>query len=419
MNKLLLLISFLWATASFAGNVSVRDFGARGDGVTLDTEAVQAAIDHAASLGGGVVCVPEGTYLCGSIWLRSNIEFHLDAGAVIKGSPDINDYCAADCCPQNEAEIGHGDFMSGGHLLLGVGVRNVTLSGPGRIDGNSDAFIIDAEGKPYKKKSSIPARPGQMVWFVDSRDISIKNLELADAPYWSCFILNCENVFINGCYVHTRRKDYHTFNGDGIDIDRSVNVTITNCRIDTSDDCITLRASSAHLLENPRDCAMVIVTGCHLSSSCNAIRVGVGEGHIHDAVFSSITVSDTATAFNIVASYTPGSPGTDIDGIVFKDILVDAKELLRIHHMRSKDATIKDITFENISGTAPDDSHIWAKKAAPFRNIELRDIKVPASFECVHASVKVKDGEFKKRTLPRSERMLRRDYIENETKLLY
>lgn len=398
---------------------SVKEFGARGDGVTLDTDAVQAAIDYIASLGGGVVSVPRGTYLCGSIWLKSNMELRLEEGAVIKGSPDIKDYCAADCCPQNEGEIGHGDYMSGGHLLLGVGVNNVTLCGPGKIDGNSDAFILDKDGNYYKKKKYVPFRPGQMVWFVDSQDIKIKDIELANSPYWSCFILNCERVSIDGCYVHTHRKDYHTYNGDGLDIDRCHNVTISNCRIDTADDCITLRASSAHLLEHPQDCAGVTVRNCHLSSSCNAIRVGVGEGRIYDAVLSDITITDTKTAFNVVSSYSKGSRGTDIGDILFKDIKVEAKELMRIHHMRSKDAVIKDITFENISGTAPEDSHIWAKRAAPFRGIILRNVNVPACFECIDAKVKVKGGMIKKRKLSREDVELRRKNIEIEKNLLY
>ena len=401
------------------GLVSVKGFGAKGDGITLDTEAVQSAIDHLASLGGGVVLVPEGTYLCGSVWLRSNIELHLESGAVIKGSPDIADYCAADCCPQNEAEIGHGDYMSGGHLILAVGVRNVALTGPGKIDGNSDAFILDKDGNPYKKKSHVPARPGQMVWFVDSRDIVIKDAELADSPYWSCFILNCTNVLVHNCYVHTRRKDYHTFNGDGIDIDRCQNVSISNCRIDTADDCITLRASAANLLENPQDCADVSVSGCHLSSSCNAIRVGVGEGIVRDAVLSDITITDTKTAFNVVSSYSRGSRGTDIYDIRFKDIRVDANELIRIHHMRSKDAVIKDIFFENISGSAPNDSHIWAKRIAPFKNIVLKNVNVPAYFECIDARVKIKGGQIRKRKLSADDIKLRRQNIEVEKQLLY
>lgn len=399
--------------------VSVKDFGATGNGATLDTKAVQEAIEHVAAKGGGLVTVPKGTYLCGSIWLRSNVEFHLDEGAVIKGSPDIKDYCAADCCPQNEAEIGWGDYISGGHLILGVGVSNVTLSGKGRIDGNSDAFLLDSNGAPYSNKSLIPARPSQMVWFVDSREITIKDIELADSPYWSCFLLNCNKVIISGCYVHTRRKDYHTFNGDGIDIDRCQDVTVSNCRIDTSDDSITLRASGAHLLEKPQDCAQVRVENCVLSSSCNAIRIGVGEGHIHDAVLSGISISDTNVAFNIVGAYSKGERGPDIDNILLRDIKVEAQELLRIHHMRSKSCSIHDITLDCVSGTASNISHIWAKAAAPFQNIVFKKVDVPAEYERINANVVIEGGLFKEKELSQEELDARRTYIEEEKKLLY
>ena len=258
-----------------------------------------------------------------------------------------------------------------------------------------------------------------MVWFVDCQDICVKDIELADSPYWSLFILNSKRVRIDGCYVHTHRKDYHTFNGDGIDIDRCKNVSISNCRVDTADDCITLRASSAHLLEKPMDCTGISVKDCTLSSSCNAIRIGVGEGHIYDAVFSGIEISDSNVAFNIVAAYSKGGRGTDINDIMFKDIRVEARELMRVHHMRSASAAIKDITFDGIEGTAPRDSHIWAKQAAPFRNIVFRDVDVPASYECINATVKSEGGLFRIKGLSSEELERRQDSIENESKLLY
>ena len=399
--------------------LSVRHCGAVADGVTLNTQAIQNTIDQVSSSGGGTVLVPSGVYLTGSIWLKDNVNLHLEAGAVIKGSPDINDYCAADCCPQNEAEIGWGDYMSGGHLILGVEVSNVSITGQGRIDGNSDAFMLDENGKCWSEKSKIPNRPGQMIWFVDSKDIKVKDVEIADAPYWSLFILNCKDVKVEGCYVHTRRKEYHTFNGDGIDIDRCKNVTVSNCRIDTSDDCITLRASTAHRLQNPMDCELVTVTKCNLSSSCNAIRLGVGEGNIHDAVLSDITITDTKQAFNIVGAYVKGNRGTDIYGIRFNNIKVEANELVRIHHMYSPQASIRDIIFNGITGTAPDVSHIWAKQAAPFKNIVFKDVNVRAYVECVNAEVTIDGGLFRKKPLSSKELQDRIDNIENNKNLLY
>ena len=419
MRKLTVLLCFLTSLAVQAMPLSVKDCGAVGDGVTLDTKAIQAAIDSIAAQGGGVVDVPAGVYLTGSIWLRDNIDLHLNPGAVIKGSPDLKDYCDENCCSQNEAEIKGGDYISGGHLIMGVGVRNVSITGSGRIDGNSDAFLLDENGKRWSKKSKITGRPGQMIWFVDSQDIRIKDVEIADSPYWSLFILNCDRVWIDGCYVHTRRKDYHTFNGDGIDIDRCRYVTISNCRIDTSDDCITLRASAAHKLADPHDCEWVTVTNCNLSSSCNAIRLGVGEGNIHDAVFSNLTISDTKQAFNIVAAYVRGNRGTDIYGIRFNNIRVHANELVRIHHMHSPAAMIKDIVFDGISGSVKYTSKLWAKQAAPFTNIVFRNVDVPTDIECVNAQIKIEGGLLTKKKLSSKDLKARIEGIESCKKLLH
>ena len=419
MRKLTVLLCFFASLAVQAMPLSVKDCGAVGDGVTLDTKAIQAAIDSVAAQGGGVVEVPAGVYLTGSIWLRDNIDLHLNPGAVIKGSPDLKDYCDENCCSQNEAEIKGGDYISGGHLIMGVGVRNVSITGSGRIDGNSDAFLLDENGKRWSKKSKIPGRPGQMIWFVDSQDIRIKDVEIADSPYWSLFILNCDRVWVDGCYVHTRRTDYHTFNGDGIDIDRCRYVTISNCRIDTSDDCITLRASAAHKLSNPLDCEWVTVINCNLSSSCNAIRLGVGEGNIHDAVFSNLTISDTKQAFNIVAAYVRGNRGTDIYGIRFNNIRVQANEFVRIHHMHSPSATIKDIVFDDISGSVKYTSKLWAKQAAPFTDIVFRNVDVETEVECVNAKIKIEGGLIAKKKLSSKDLKARIEGIESCKKLLH
>ena len=397
----------------------VRTYGAKGDGMVKDTAAIQKAIDAASAAGGGTVEFAPGTYLTGSIWLRDNVDFHLGCGVTLKGSPDPADYCASNCCPQNAASSKRGDNTSGGHLLLGVGVRNVTLRGPGKVDGNSPAFLLDASGKRYPNNKAIPFRPAQMVWFVDSSDIRIADVELADAPYWSCFILNCDRVWIHGCYVHTERRRYHTFNGDGIDIERSRWVTISDCRIDTADDCITLRASAANRLADPHDCAFVTVSGCNLSTSCNAIRPGVGEGRVHDAVFSNLTISDTRTAFNFVSSYGPRSRGADICGIRIQNVRVDSTLFLRMHHMYSTEGLFRDIVFDGVSGTVREPSRIYAKKTRPFENIVFRDVELPCGFVAFNADVRIDGGTFAQVELPAEERAKIEEDIDNNRKLLH
>ena len=383
------------ATVGGRTTYDVRDFGAKGDGIAKDTAAIQSAIDAASAAGGGTVELPAGTYLSGSIWLRSNIDFHLCAGAVLKGSGDIADYCAADCCPQNAASPKSGDNTTGGHLILCVGQRNVTVRGPGRVDGNSAAFLLNEDGKLWKGPDyARMVRPAQMVWFVDSTDIRITDLELANAPYWSCFLLNCDRVWVRGCYIHTERIKFHTYNGDGLDLDRCRWVTVSDCRIDTADDCITLRASGAKRLAEPHDCANVTIANCNLSSSCNAIRIGVGEGNIREATVSNVTVSETDVAFNFVGSWSKSSRGTDIRGIRVENVRVDANWFLKMHQMHSKSCIFDDIVFSGVSGRVKRRSIIRARPSKPFGKVVFRNVELPCGFEALNAGVRTEGGTF-------------------------
>ena len=377
---------------SFSAVYDVKDYGAKGDGITKDTKAVQAAIDAAGAAGGGTVELGSGTYICGSLWLRDYVDLHIGAGAIIKGSPDIEDYCAGDCCPQNSASPRSGDNTTGGHLLLGVGVKKVTVRGPGIIDGNSPVFLSGAGGSGYESKYEIPVRPAQMIWFVDSSDIRIYDLEMNNAPYWSCFILNCERVWIRGCHVHTERNLFRTFNGDGIDVDRCLFVEISDCLFDTFDDCLTFRASAASRLASPKDCAWTTVTNCNLSSSCNAIRIGVGEGNIHDLNISNVNVYNSRIAFNFVASWSKDSRGTDISGVRISGARIEASSFLKMYHKYSTEAVFRDIIFSDVSGSVKEDIQIIADKAMPFKNIVLDNIDLSCGINAENADLVIKGG---------------------------
>ena len=405
------LVLALAATAG-AQVYDVRAFGAVGDGRAKDTAAIQKAIDAASGAGGGEVLLPAGTYLSGSLFLKSHVDFHLAQGAVLKGSSDREDYNAADVFPQNWSSGGapHGDNMSGGHLLLGVGLSDVTLRGPGKVDGSAPAFMLDANGKQYPKwKYGIPWRPGQMVWFCDSTDIRITDVELVDSPFWTCFMLNCERVQIRGCYVHNATTPYRCLNGDGFDIDRCRHVTMSDCIIDVYDDAITLRASLASKLSAPGDCAFVTVANCTVSGTCDAIRIGVGEGRIHDAVFSNLVIHESGTAINLTGSYVPRVRGTDIVGIRFQNIRVlSTREFLRAHHMRSSEAVFRDIVFDGISGDVRQPSRVWAHPNMPFENFLFRDVDIPHGVELVNAKgFRFEGGTFREKPMTDEEKSAR------------
>ena len=431
MRKLIVVISALSlsAAASAAVQFNVRDFGAKGDGVAKDTAAIQAAVDAAESAGGGTVEIPAGTYLTGSIFLKDNVDFHVGAGATLKGSPDKADYNPPNVCPQNEMLVWPGESSFGAHLLLCIEKRNVTVRGPGTIDGNSMAFIVDpATGKEWGfserlshgSQSAIPWRPSQMLYFVESSNLRVQDLSLVDSPYWTCFLHGCTGVAVRGLDIRNRRRPVHTHNGDGIDVDCCQFVTISDCRISTADDAITLRASG-RALKRPQDCAYVTVANCTLASSCNAVRVGVGERRIHDATFSNIVVHDSGNAFNFVSSWNRKSRGVDISGIRVQNVRVAGKvgRFFQMHYMYATETQFSDIVFDGVSGTVCQPSRIYAKRAHPFENLVFRNVDVPCGFVAVNADVRVEGGTFAPVALTPEERAKIELDVEADRNVIY
>ena len=353
---------------------NVRDFGAMGDGESKDTVAIQKAIDAANESGGGEVLLTEGVYLSGTLFLKSGIDFHLVKGATLKGSPAPADYNAADIAPQNYGKLCVGDNTSGGHLICCIEQRNVTLRGPGRIDGNVDAFLKMPDGSHPPKKLAIPWRPSQMVWFVESQDIAICDIELADAPYWSCFIHGCENVVVERANIHTVRTP-HTYNGDGLDIDCSRHVRVSGCTISTADDSITLRADGT-LLKRKGDCTDVKVEDCTFSSDCNAIRIGVGNSPVHDCTFRNIRILNTRYAVNCVGAYSRRVHGVDISNISFADMEIEARGFCKFYYGKATGCVFKAISFKHVRGKVQEPSIFKDTPERPFLDLHFEDVKL-------------------------------------------
>ena len=351
----------------------VRDFGAKGDGVAKDTAAVQGAIDAAAAAGGGEVLLPRGVYLSGSVFLKSGVDFHLAEGAVLKGSPDPADYNPRDVAPQNWGRLGSGDNISGGHLVLCIEQENVTLRGPGKVDGNVGAFLRMPDGSHPPSKLKIPWRPAHMVWIVESRNVVIRDIELADSPYWSCFVYGCEDVAVSNARIHTVRRP-HTYNGDGLDIDSSRRVRVTGCDISTADDAITLRAAGRGFLKNDGPCEDVTVSDCKLSSDCNAIRLGVGNGVIRDCSFRNIKIVKTLYAVNAVGAWSRPDHGVDISRISFEGMEIDARAFCKFYYRFATGSVFDGISFRRVRGKVKEPSRFDDTPERPFKNLRFDDV---------------------------------------------
>ena len=271
MNLNMLRRTFLQAPAALAAATSeaplltswpsltlnVRDFGAKGDGATKDTAAIQQAIDRCSVLGGGQVLTPPGGYLTGAIALRSNTLLRLEKDAVILGSPDFGDY------PVTQVRW-EGKWIQGyAGLVYAIGANHIGVSGPGRISGNPAVG-----GRPNPRA---PLRRPALVEPIGCTGILLEGFTATQGLMWTVHLANSKDIVIRNLNIRTT-----TGNGDGIDIDSCQHVRIEGCDITTGDDCIAIksgRGSEAYrLLQTTED---VVITGCTLADSIFAC-IGIG-----------------------------------------------------------------------------------------------------------------------------------------------
>ena len=209
-----------------------RSFGAVGDGRAKDSPSVQRAIDACTAAGGGIVYLGPGTYLCGTVVLKSNVTLYLEAGAVLLGSGDINDYQPS-------------------HLIYASGAENVGLAGPGKIDGQGSAFWVHVDRPPVPESQTWSDAihldwtrredPSPMVEFESCTDVRITDVFLCNSPGWTLRPFNCDRVQIRGIVI---KNPVYSPNSDGIDPTGCQDLVISDCIIDTGDDAICLKSES-------------------------------------------------------------------------------------------------------------------------------------------------------------------------------
>ena len=376
--------------------------GAVGDGVADDTAAIQRTIDRVAAAGGGTVELPAGRYVSGSLYLRDNIDFHLAEGAMLVASTNRLVYNAWDVCPQNTTNAVEASW--GAHLILCIGRKNVTVRGPGTICGNSPAFTVSSDGRALGQRE-IAWRVSQMLYFVDSENIRLKNLDLVNASYWSCFLHGCRNVKVCGLDVRTDRVR-HTMSGDGLDIDCCQDVEVSRCRIDTADDAIAIRANDRRL-GGRRPCTRVSVHDCELSGAPDGIRIGVGCGLIEDVSFRDLKIRASTWAVKFSPSWLKGSAAT-IRNVRFENIDAEAACFCEIERTRTNE--LAHVVFRNVKARASCPSYVLGFDANhPVEDVLFENVDSDQPLVRIDASrVEVRGGRFPSLALSREE--LRRNF---------
>lgn len=314
--------------------LNVQQFGARGDGTTDATRAVQAAIDACNEQGGGTVSFPPGIYLCGSLHLKSNVALFLTHGAKILAHPNDArfDPCEILGFPNDaDRETSYFHFA----LIWGEDLENIAIYGTGTIDGNRTKR---GGPKPIALKRC--------------RQVSIQDISIIHAPNYAISLLGTDFVNIDGVTI----RDSFC---DGIDPDACHHVRIANCQIETWDDAIVPKASFSPGYR--RSTEFLTVTNCQLATACNAFKLGTESG----GDFKFITVSN-CVFYNLPQYRQPSAgialesvDGAHIDGVTISNISmqnVETPVFLRLGNRGRDQATptpgsLKNVIISNITAT--------------------------------------------------------------------
>jgi hypothetical protein len=372
------------------GPFDVRDFGAAGDGRTFDSDAIRRAIQACAQAGGGTVRLPAGTYLTKPIELLSHVTLHLEAGATILGSPNLEDYTV-------EGRDASGESERAG-VVTARNAECVAIVGRGTIDGNAMAFHdpkrshdsgdfdrrLTRQGEGFMPKGAFyehgplahGERPGNLVRFFDCRDVLVHGVTIQNSPTWTSHYRKCENVTIEAVRINSDASDKRIPNDDGIDLVECDDVRILACDIDTGDDCIALFGSQR-----------VSVTACTMSTRSVAIRVGYDHTRdIRDCVFSNLVIHDANRGLGV---FVRGSGS--IENVIFSDIVLHTR-LLTGHWWGKAEpihvsailwdprATapghIRNVTFARIRVEGEQGMILWGSPDSVIEDVTLDDVRV-------------------------------------------
>lgn len=388
LTVLLVGLSVMLATAKV---YNVRDFGAKGDGKTLDHAAINAAIEAATRAGGGQVVLPAGTYLCGSIRLKSNVDLHLTPGATILAAPgEMKAY--------DESEVfGAPEYQDGGHtyfhnsLIWAEGQQNVSITGRGRIDGEG-LTKHDTEKAGIVEGGSI-GTGDKAIALKLCRGVLIRDITIYRGGHFAIITTGCDIGTIDNVTIDTNR--------DGIDIDCCKYFTVSNTKVNTpTDDAIVLKSSYA--LKKPVLCEHILITNCLVTGYklgtfldgsyvpekvnwvCGRIKLGTES----NGGYRNITIS------NCTCMWSSGLAFEEVDQGRMENIVVTNISMSHVHHYpiyittgcrnrgpkeRTDVSSARDIYINNVIADDCDSLAgiiVTGMAGAPIKNVSLSNIRI-------------------------------------------
>ena len=390
-SVLTVLLMGLLALQAVANVYNVRDYGAKGDGKVLDHIAINAAIEAATTAGGGQVVLPVGTYLCGSIRLKSNVELHLMAGAKILAAP-------AEMKVYDESEVfGAPEYQDGGHtyfhnsLIWAEGQQNISITGRGMIDGEG-LTRHDTEKAGNVLGGSI-GTGDKAIALKLCRNVLIRDITIFRGGHFAIIATGCDIGTIDNVTIDTNR--------DGIDIDCCKYFTVSNTKVNTPfDDGIVLKSSYA--LKLPVLCEHILITNCIVAGyklgtfldgtyvpekvnwACGRIKLGTES----NGGYRNITIS------NCTCMWSSGLAFEEVDQGKMENVVVDNISMSHVHHYpiyittgcrnrgpkeRTEVSSARDIYINNVIADDCDSLAgiiVTGMEGMPIKNVSLNNIRI-------------------------------------------
>ena len=270
----------------------IVDYNVKKDSTVLQTDKIQAVIDQAHREGGGVVIIPEGTYLSGSLFFKQGTHLHLEEGAVLKGSDDISHF---KLLPTRIEGQNRKYFAA---LVNADGLDGFTISGKGTLNGNGlrywRSFWLRREFNPAT--TNLDEMRPRLLFVSNSKNVQVSGIRLINSPFWTSHYYKCENVKILNLYIfapHTPENEKAP-SSDAIDLDVVKNVLIKNCYMSVNDDAIALKGGKGPNADKDPDNGgnyNIIVEDCEFGYCHSALTCGSESIHNRNIILRRTKVS--------------------------------------------------------------------------------------------------------------------------------
>jgi alpha-L-rhamnosidase len=377
-----LLVVFIPATTAAAKQLSIATAGAVGDGITLNTAAIQKAIEALAANGGGTLVIPKGEFVSGAIFLKPGVNLYLDKGAVLKGSTNIDDY------PALETRIeGHFEVWIPA-LVNASNVDHLRITGKGTIAGGGQPFWDEfwKARAANRNVTNLAVKRPRNIFIEDSKDVQVSGISLRESGFWNLHLFRCTGVLVKNVDIRTPLRSPST---DGIDVDSCQNVAIRGCYISVDDDNIGLKGNKGTSAMDDKTIPPVEhirISNCTFGLGNSALTLGSENTRVRDVIIENCRLTGTNKNCVLKLKLRPDTE-QHYENITARNItvqnpnaqLVSIQGWTQFFDLQGQPAPgqwVTNVTLVNITGTLHDFGRVDGPAKSNVSNLAFKNINI-------------------------------------------